>query len=85
MAPRQPFGIAADGLSVVIRRLQVFRDVYYLDPQGLDRNWSAPVCLGDDEVLVLGHNVPISRDSRHWERPGVPGDRILGPVRPIGN
>lgn len=42
LAQCQPFGIAADGLSVVIRRLQVFRDVYYLDPRGLSRNWSAP-------------------------------------------
>jgi signal peptidase I len=85
MAQRQPFGIAADGLSVVIRRLQVFRDVYYLDPQGLGRDWFTAASLGDDELLVLGDNVPISRDSRHWQRPGVPNDRILGLVLPIGN
>jgi signal peptidase I len=85
MAQGQPFGIAADGLSVVIRRLQVFRDVYYLDPRGLARNWSAPAPLGGDEVLVLGDNVPVSRDSRQWQQPGVPGERILGPVLPIGN
>lgn len=84
LAQRQPFGIAADGLSVIIRRLQVFRDVHYLDPQGLGRNWSAPAPLGGDEVLVLGDNVPISRDSRQWERPGVPGDRILGRVLTLG-
>ncbi len=85
LAQRQPFAIAADGLSVVIRRLQVFRDVYYLDPEGLGRDWSAPAPVGGDEVLVLGDNVPISRDSRQWERPGVPGDQILGRVLPIGN
>jgi signal peptidase I len=83
-ASSQPFSIAADGLCIVIRRLQVFRDVYYLDPPGLGRNWSAPAPLGSDEVLVLGDNVPVSRDSRHWERPGVPTERILGPVLRIG-
>jgi hypothetical protein len=77
-------GIAADGLSLAIRRLQVFRDLHYLDPQDSGRDWSAPAPLGNDEALVLGDNVPISRDSRQWKRPGVPGDRILGPVLPIG-
>ena len=73
-------GIALDGLSAVIRRLQVFRDLHYLDPQGLGRDWSTAAPLGNDEVLVLGDNVPISRDSRHWPQPGVPRDQILGPV-----
>lgn len=79
-AQSQPLGIAVDGLSAVVRRLQVFRDLHYLDPLGLGRDWSAPASLGNDEVLVLGDNVPISRDSRHWNRPGVPEDRILGPL-----
>ncbi len=85
LAQRQPFRIVVYGLSAVIRRLQVFRDLYYLDPPGLGREWSAPAPLGNDEVLVLGDNVPISRDSRHWQQPGVSRDRILGPVLPIGN
>ncbi len=76
--------MAAEGLSVGIRRLQVFRDVYYLDPQGLGRDWSAPAALAGDEVLVLGDNVPISRDSRHWQQPGVPRQSILGPLLRIG-
>jgi len=78
-----PFGITADGLAVVLRRLQVFRDVHYLDPHGLGRDWSASP-LGSDEVLVLGDNVPVSRDSRHWERPGVAGEQILGRVLWLG-
>lgn len=85
LAQSQPFGIAAEGLSLVIRRLQVFRDLHYLDPQGLGRDWTAPARLGRGEVLVFGDNVPISRDSRHWERPGVTGDQILGPLLPMGN
>jgi signal peptidase I len=83
-ASSQPFGIAADGLCLVIRRLQVFRDVHYLDPRGLGRDWCVTTPLGSDEVLVLGDNVPVSRDSRHREQPGVPTERILGPVLRIG-
>ncbi len=83
-AQRQPLGIAVRGLSAVIRRLQVFRDLHYLDPRGLGRDWSAPAPLGNDEVLVLGDNVPISRDSRHGQPPGVARDRLLGPVLPAG-
>jgi hypothetical protein len=82
-ASSRPFGIAADGLSVAICRLQVYRDVHYLDPRGLGRDWAAPTLAGD-EVLVLGDNVPVSRDSRHWEQPGVPAARILGPVLQFG-
>jgi len=84
LAQSQPFGIAADGLSLVIRRLQVFRDLHYLDPQGLGRDWSAAAPVANDEVLVLGDNVPISRDSRHWQQPGVSIKSILGPVLRIG-
>ena len=78
-----PFGIAAEGVCVSICRLQVYRDVHYLDPRGLGRDWDAPT-LASDEVLVLGDNVPVSRDSRHWEQPGVPAARILGPVLRFG-
>jgi hypothetical protein len=85
LAQSQPFGIAADGLSLVIRRLQVFRDLHYLDPQGLGRDWSAAAPVANDEVLVLGDNVPISRDSRHWQQPGVSAELILGPVLRIGH
>jgi signal peptidase I len=83
-ASSHSFGIATDGLTVSIGRLQVFRDVYYLDPRGLGRDWAAATPLGSDEVLVLGDNVPVSRDSRHWEQPGVPVERILGPVIRLG-
>jgi len=78
----QTVGIAADGTSLEIRRLQVFRDLYYLDPQGLGRDWTA-ADLGRNEVLVLGDNVPVSRDSRHGASVGVPRERWLGRVIPL--
>ena len=76
----RPLRIGTDGLSATIRRLQVYRDLYYLGPFGMDRNWSAPERLGSDQLFVIGDNVPISRDSRHWVPSGVPGQRLLGRV-----
>jgi signal peptidase I len=62
--------------------LTVYRDTYYssvneeheiADPMGSIR-------LGDDEIFVLGDNVPVSVDSRHWGP--VPLRLLVG--RPIG-
>ena len=76
----QALTIAARGMQLTVRRCQVFRDLVYLDPAGLGRDWTAPARLGPDEVLVLGDNVPASRDSRHWPQPAVPRPRWLGRV-----
>lgn len=76
----QALGISADGMSLEVHRWQIFRDLHYLDPAGLGRDWTAPARLGRDEVLVLGDNVPVSRDSRHSPRAAVPRARWLGPV-----
>jgi hypothetical protein len=73
-------GIGAEGVELEIHRLQVFRDLYYLDPLGLGRDWSSARRLDHDEVFVVGDNVPISQDSRHWSKPGVARDRLLGRV-----
>jgi hypothetical protein len=67
-------------MSLDLHRLQVFRDLHYLDPQGLGRDWIAPAKLEPDEVLVLGDNVPVSRDSRHSHPAAVPRTRWLGRV-----
>ncbi len=83
-AARCPIAIAADGLSLTIRRLQVFRDLHYLDPRGLAAAWTAPDRLDRDEVLVLGDNVPVSRDSRNLPRAGIPRQQWLGRVVRLG-
>jgi signal peptidase I len=37
------------------------------------------VCkLGPDEVFVVGDNLAYSRDSRNWDKPGVPLGLVLG-------
>lgn len=61
-----------------------FRRPVLLGPPRLGPKLVLPAALGGDEMLVLGDNVPILRDSRRGERPGVPGDRILGRLLPIG-
>jgi signal peptidase I len=73
-------GIGAAGLAATVDRLRIFRDVCYLPteiPTG-DRKTSKP--LGSNEVFVVGDNVPISQDSRHWPKPGLLIDRLLGQV-----
>jgi signal peptidase I len=76
----QAVTIGASGMSLDLHRLQVFRDLHYLDPQGLGLDWIAPAKLEPDEVLVLGDNVPVSRDSRHSHPAAVPRTRWLGRV-----
>ena len=76
----RPVAIGAVGESVEIRRLQVFRDIFYLDPLGLGRDWSAPQPLAADEFFVVGDNVPISEDSRNWSQVGLPRRLLLGKV-----
>ena len=80
-------GIGVTGFSVEIRRLQVLRDLYFLDPAGLGGDWTAPRRLDDDEFFVIGDNVPISIDSRHssedshpWPEVGLPRRMLLGKV-----
>lgn len=76
----RPIAIGAIGVSMDIRRLQVFRDLHFLDPNGLGRDWTAPVRLGSDEFFVTGDNAPISEDSRHWPEAGVSRRLLLGKV-----
>jgi len=75
-----PFGIGAKGVYVEIRRLQVFRDLYLLDPNRLDWDWTAPRPLDAEEFFVVGDNAPISKDSRHWPQVGLPRRLFLGKV-----
>ncbi len=71
--------IAAGG-AAVITHIQVWRDQYLLEPRGTDRQWTADQPLARDELLVLGDNPPVSIDSRHWKRAGLPRSKLRGVV-----
>ncbi len=73
-APRHPVLLGAERLSLEVRHLQVFRDVYYT-PKG-----DAPYHyeLGDDEFFLLGDNSPVSADSRAWDDPAISRDLLIG-------
>lgn len=76
----QPLSIGARALGIRVRRLQVLRDVNYLDPVGLPRDWAAPRPLAADQFFVLGDNSPRSRDSRQDPRGGVARRLLWGKV-----
>jgi signal peptidase I len=78
--PSRPLALGAAGALLTIERLQVFRDLYYLEPAGLGRDWAAPRALMADEYFVLGDNVPASQDSRHWPTVSLPRRLLLGRV-----
>jgi signal peptidase I len=76
-APRIPVRFGARGIDITVRRLKIYRDVYYTDTRsrhGVNR----PYELHDDEFFVLGDNSPVSHDSRRWERPCVNRSYLIG-------
>ena len=58
-----------------VKRCRIWRDIYYYAEDGLPK-FRLPSLLGDDEYFVLGDNVPVSRDSRHFG----PVKKIIGVV-----
>lgn len=78
-APR--LAIGTGNLPARLSRLSLWRDVDYVPPVGSHspdgRSWQ----LGQHELMVLGDNSPLSRDSRHWPHgPGLPVRLIVGRV-----
>lgn len=78
--PLHPLAIGTRGLHIDFHEPRVWRDLYYLDPQGLSRRWELPTQLGNDEYALLGDNQPVSIDSRHWQPASIPRSAILGHV-----
>lgn len=78
----RPLAIGARGLVVELEHLRVWRDLYYLDPQGLSRAWDCPATGSRHDLFLLGDNPPLSVDSRHWHPPHVGREHLLGRVYP---
>ncbi len=64
----RPIAIGGRGLGIILRELELYRDVYYVSPtEEVGRaEPMAPVTLGETEIYVLGDNSAVSIDSRHW-------------------
>jgi signal peptidase I len=82
-----PLALACSaGLTLNVRDLRIHRDVYYLDPHNTGQPWKMPHALGPQHWLLLGDNVPISRDGRHGRSPGLDQrflrGRVLRPFLP---
>ena len=76
----RPLGIAGRRGECSVANIQVYRDIYYLNPFRGDWAWTAPAPLGDDAYFVLGDNSPLSNDSRHWPEPGLHRKLVIGKV-----
>jgi signal peptidase I len=92
------FELIADRCDVELRRIGLYRDVYYRDEEWRTNAarsamaWSrTPFTLGSDEYFVLGDNSAMSMDSRYADQtyvgghqPGtVPRELVVGTARLI--
>ena len=76
-----PLALACSaGLTLNARDLRIHRDLYYLDPLNTGQPWKMPRALGDGQWFLLGDNVPISHDGRHWRSPGLDQRFLRGRV-----
>ncbi|MCA9120648.1 MAG: signal peptidase I [Planctomycetaceae bacterium] len=76
----RPIGIAARGGECAVTEIRVYRDIYYLNAFGGSTTWSCSAPIPAETYLVLGDNSPISRDSRHWNSPGLHRNLFVGKV-----
>ncbi len=87
------FDLAGGRGEVLLERLTIGRAIYYFAKgvHGSNRVTRKAVSeegqqfsLADDEYFLLGDNVPVSRDSRHFEPAGIGRANIIGRVETVG-
>ncbi len=78
---KRPLAIGGLNTPLTVRNLKIWRDIYYLHPQGTSQAWYLPQPLGQKELFVLGDNSPISTDSRQFLHPLTTND-FVGEVIP---
>lgn len=75
-----PVAVGAQQGEVRIEELKIYRDIYYLEPHRRALDWTKQTLDSGGEILVLGDNVPISRDSRNWPTAGLSHKSLIGRV-----
>jgi hypothetical protein len=74
-----PLAIGSQGLDLSVDELRVWRDVYYLAPDGTGHDWKLSLEPGPKTLALLGDNTSVSIDSRHWAS-GVLPSSVRGVV-----
>jgi len=80
--PLVPISIRLTAGHATLRNVAVWRPLRYrIDPRtAADQAW--PIRLQAQEYYLLGDNVPLSIDSRHWGP--IPRHRIVGRIYTVG-
>jgi signal peptidase I len=65
--------------TILLDHVQVWRDLNYTHPAGTSNTWQPAVELKENEYGVLGDNLPVSIDTRHWEK-ALLRSQIMGKV-----
>ncbi|MFM9069448.1 MAG: S26 family signal peptidase [Planctomycetota bacterium] len=82
----RPCAIGAQGAGVIqVRALQMWRDRYWLHPDGTGIPWEKSRPLGADEYFVLGDNPAVSMDSRQWLPGSVTRQTLRGTVQVVSD
>ncbi|MFT5300586.1 MAG: signal peptidase I [Mariniblastus sp.] len=71
--------MGARGKQLVVQRIRIWRDLYYLAPSGA-ADAPIPKWPSASGFLMLGDNAPISIDSRHWDQPRIAESDVIGVV-----
>ena len=74
--PQLKFGFS-DSSWGSVTRCQIWRDIHYFAVAGPPK-FELPLTLGQGDYFVLGDNVAVSRDSRHFG----PIKKVIGVVKP---
>lgn len=72
--------LTVGGFDETPRDFELRRDVYYTDRVAGARGTAIdePYRIGPKDYFMLGDNSDVSRDSRAWDTPGVPGGMFVG-------
>ncbi len=64
--------------QLVLNRIRIWRDLYYFPVPGPAP--TGPTKIRQNGYFVIGDNVPISVDSRHWQSPSLLRSDVIGKV-----